>query len=258
MVLMVMAGNDENGNSEQLKEEAVRKTCKQDPSTDSLIPLKPLMIAALDQMKRFPRPLILLIMKPTCAGFVSVSSHRNILLACFFFFDTYISRVKSDSGSAQGDVSRFPNTNDNGFLGNLNSFGNQPSAKEESMSFSTASEQSRLVDPRLEGSKKPMGSVTALKELCMMEGLGVPFQAQPPSSSNPLQKDEVYADVCRYCVVSPCTVSPQLFHVHPALFRPDTSDLTQFEYSAGCLPIGAEHIPVGIGEWYFEWGYIEG
>ncbi|OMO76472.1 Double-stranded RNA-binding protein [Corchorus capsularis] len=109
--------------------------------------------------------------------------------------DTYISRVKSDSGSAQGDVSRLPNTNDNGFLSNLTSFGNQPSAKEESMSFSTASEQSRLVDPRLEGSKKPMGSVTALKELCMMEGLGVAFQAQPPSSSNPLQKDEVYAQV---------------------------------------------------------------
>ncbi|OMO56635.1 Ovarian tumor, otubain [Corchorus capsularis] len=29
-------GNDENGNSEQHKEEAVRKTCKQDPSSDSI------------------------------------------------------------------------------------------------------------------------------------------------------------------------------------------------------------------------------
>ncbi|OMO60767.1 patatin family protein [Corchorus capsularis] len=52
------------------------------------------------------------------------------------------------------------------------------------------------------------------------------------------------ADLCRYCVVSPRTVSPALFHVHPALFRPDTSDLTQFEYSAGCLPIRSERILV--------------
>ncbi|XVF87514.1 hypothetical protein PTKIN_Ptkin18bG0126200 [Pterospermum kingtungense] len=109
--------------------------------------------------------------------------------------NTYLSRIKPDAGSAQGDVSRFPNTSDNGFLGNLNSYGDQPWSKEESMSFSTASESSRLVDPRVEGSKKSMGSVTALKELCMMEGLGVVFQAQPPSSSNPLQKDEVYAQV---------------------------------------------------------------
>ncbi|XP_021293631.1 RNA polymerase II C-terminal domain phosphatase-like 1 isoform X2 [Herrania umbratica] len=109
--------------------------------------------------------------------------------------NTYLSRIKPDSGSAQGDLSRLSNINDNGFPGNVNSFGNQQLAKEESLSFSTASEQSRLADPRLEGSKKSMGSVTALKELCMMEGLGVVFQPQPPSSSNPLQKDEVYAQV---------------------------------------------------------------
>ncbi|XP_007025680.2 PREDICTED: RNA polymerase II C-terminal domain phosphatase-like 1 [Theobroma cacao] len=109
--------------------------------------------------------------------------------------NTYLSRIKPDSGSAEGDLSRLHNINDNGFPGNVNSFGNQLLAKEESLSFSTASEQSRLADPRLEGSKKSMGSVTALKELCMMEGLGVVFQPQPPSSSNALQKDEVYAQV---------------------------------------------------------------
>ncbi|KAK8294301.1 hypothetical protein V6Z12_D06G247700 [Gossypium hirsutum] len=63
------------------------------------------------------------------------------------------------------------------------------------MSFSIASESPRLVDPRLEGSKRSMGSIAALKELCMMEGLGVAFQAQPLSSFNPLQNDEVYAQV---------------------------------------------------------------
>ena len=58
--------------------------------------------------------------------------------------DTYLSCIKPDAGSAQGDVSRLPNTNDDGFLGNVNSYGNQPSSKEESISFSTASEPSRL------------------------------------------------------------------------------------------------------------------
>ncbi|KAK8594549.1 hypothetical protein V6N13_015471 [Hibiscus sabdariffa] len=108
--------------------------------------------------------------------------------------NTYLSRIKPDTGSAQGDL-RLANTNDNGFLGNVNLYGNQPLSKEESISFSTGPEPSRLLDPRLEGSRKSMGSVTALKELCMMEGLGVAFQAQPPSGSNTLQKDEVYAQV---------------------------------------------------------------
>ena len=76
-----------------------------------------------------------------------------------------MSRIKPDYGSAQGDVSRLFNINDNDFLGNVNSYGNQPLSKDDSMSFSTASEPSRLVDPRLEGSKKSMGSVNALKEL---------------------------------------------------------------------------------------------
>lgn len=95
------------------------------------------------------------------------------------------------------------------------------------MSFSTASESSRLLDPRLEGSKKSMSSISALKELvrlrelelpwsdsrsaidfihlfiyiystlqCMMEGLGVEFLLQPSLSSNSTQKDEICAQVC--------------------------------------------------------------
>ncbi|XVE51305.1 hypothetical protein DITRI_Ditri02bG0029500 [Diplodiscus trichospermus] len=103
--------------------------------------------------------------------------------------NTYLSRINPDAGSAHGDLSRLPNTNNNGFLGNMNSYVNQPWTKEEPMSFSTAS------DSRVEGSKKSMGSVTALKELCLTEGLEVDFQLQPPSSSNSLQKDEVYVQV---------------------------------------------------------------
>lgn len=131
-----------------------------------------------------------LVTRPSWAGFVSVSFNWDILLEFFFFYcalsfrlysysgfleqfwlsdniltDTYLSRIKPDSGSAEGDLSRLHNINDNGFPSNVNSFGNQLLAKEESLSFSTASEQSRLADPRLEGSKKSMGSVTALKEL---------------------------------------------------------------------------------------------
>ncbi|KAH9796889.1 RNA polymerase II C-terminal domain phosphatase-like 1 [Citrus sinensis] len=107
------------------------------------------------------------------------------------FADVYMLRVKSDSGSGHGDGSRFSNANENCFMGEINSFGGQPLAKDESLS----SEPSKLVDPRLEGSKKLMGSVSALKELCMTEGLGVVFQQQPPSSANSVQKDEVYAQV---------------------------------------------------------------
>ncbi|GKV45843.1 hypothetical protein SLEP1_g52881 [Rubroshorea leprosula] len=100
--------------------------------------------------------------------------------------DIYMSRTKSDSGNASWQI----NANNNGFLG---TFGNHSLAKDES--FSSASESSRLVDPRLDSSKKSVDSVSALKELCKMEGLGVAFQALPPSSSNSGQKDEVYAQV---------------------------------------------------------------
>ncbi|KAG5561728.1 hypothetical protein RHGRI_004693 [Rhododendron griersonianum] len=37
--------------------------------------------------------------------------------------------------------------------------------------------------------------------LCMMEGLAVAFQGQPPSSANPIQKNEVYAQVTIYMIL---------------------------------------------------------
>ena len=64
-----------------------------------------------------------------------------------------------------GDVNRSPNASDNGFMSHTNSFGYQSFSKEGSMLFSTASESCRLLDPRLESSKKSMGSISALKEL---------------------------------------------------------------------------------------------
>ncbi|KAG5561719.1 hypothetical protein RHGRI_004685 [Rhododendron griersonianum] len=63
---------------------------------------------------------------------------------------------------------------------------------EESPSLSNASDSSRVLDPRLEGSKK---------QWCMMEGLAVVFQGQPPSSANPIQKNEVYAQVAIYMIL---------------------------------------------------------
>ncbi|PON36796.1 Double-stranded RNA-binding domain containing protein [Parasponia andersonii] len=103
--------------------------------------------------------------------------------------DVYISRVKPDSGSL------LPDASDNGFFSNVNSSGSLSLAKEESLSFSTASEPSRLLGSRLEGSKKSANSVSALKEYCMMEGLGLAFHPQPPPPGGFIRKDEVHAQV---------------------------------------------------------------
>ncbi|KAJ6885828.1 hypothetical protein NC651_026477 [Populus alba x Populus x berolinensis] len=107
----------------------------------------------------------------------------------------YMLRVKPDSGPMHGDSSRYPSANNNGFLGDMNLFGNQPLPKDELVAYSAASESSRLLDPRLEGSKKSSGSVTLLKEFCMMEGLGVKFLAQTPLSANSIPGEEVHAQV---------------------------------------------------------------
>nr|KYP61031.1 hypothetical protein KK1_023455 [Cajanus cajan] len=110
--------------------------------------------------------------------------------------DIYLSSAKDEPGSTYGDVSGFPNANDNGYMGMTSSLGNQSLPKEDSASFSTASDPSRVLDPRLEVSKRSMGSISALKELCMMEGLGVNFLPTPaPVSTNSVQKDEVHAQV---------------------------------------------------------------
>ncbi|XP_062096634.1 RNA polymerase II C-terminal domain phosphatase-like 1 [Humulus lupulus] len=103
--------------------------------------------------------------------------------------DVYLSRVKPDSGSL------LPDTIDNGFVSNVNSSGSLSLAKDESLSFSNASEPPRFLGSRLESSKKSTNSVSALKDYCMMEGLSLAFHSLPLPSSGLVRKDEVHAQV---------------------------------------------------------------
>lgn len=123
------------------------------------------------------------------------AQHQAAEVSLMNLADKFLSHLKPDSVSLHGEGSKFSNANENGFVGDASSFGYQSSYKEESPSVSSAPEPPRVSDPRLEGSKKSMGSITALQELCMAEGLGVAFQSQPPPSANPNAKNEVYAQV---------------------------------------------------------------
>ncbi|XP_061375549.1 RNA polymerase II C-terminal domain phosphatase-like 1 isoform X2 [Gastrolobium bilobum] len=100
------------------------------------------------------------------------AQHKAAEYAIKQLADVYISHAKADPASTYGDVSGFHGANDNGFVSNVNSLGNQLLPKEESVAFSTASESVRVLDSGMEVSKRPMGSISALKELCMMEGFG--------------------------------------------------------------------------------------
>ncbi|CAL1372753.1 unnamed protein product [Linum trigynum] len=97
----------------------------------------------------------------------------------------YTSRSMPDSVSLHGDAGRYSGVNENGFSANVGSFGDQSAPKDDIVSFPP-------LDPRFEGSKRFSGSVTALKDFCMMEGLGMRFLPETPTSVN---SDEVYAQV---------------------------------------------------------------
>ncbi|KAK9064244.1 hypothetical protein SSX86_015624 [Deinandra increscens subsp. villosa] len=86
--------------------------------------------------------------------------------------DKYLSCLKS------GDEGRF--------IHDGSSFGHQALLREESTAFSTAPV---LAKPAIH--KK--GSIDALNELCMMEGLGMTFQPQPRVSTNMGLNNELYA-----------------------------------------------------------------
>ncbi|KAK7412322.1 hypothetical protein VNO78_03775 [Psophocarpus tetragonolobus] len=110
--------------------------------------------------------------------------------------DIYMSHATDDSGSPYGDVSGIHGSVNNGFMSSGNSPDNQIWPKEESVSFSTASESSRVLDPRFEVSERSMDSISALRELYMTEGLAASFQSPPaPASTHFSQKDEVHAQV---------------------------------------------------------------
>ena len=81
------------------------------------------------------------------------------------FADKYISSLKPDSSSVPGEWRRFPNTSNNGVANDFSSWGYQQLPKEEPGSFSTASMPPRVLDSRLEASKRPVGPIAALKEL---------------------------------------------------------------------------------------------
>ncbi|XP_042027811.1 RNA polymerase II C-terminal domain phosphatase-like 1 [Salvia splendens] len=113
-----------------------------------------------------------------------------------YLADKYLSHRRPDN-YVPGNESRIvANQKENGFISDPNTFGYQSLPKEEGAPFSTVAASPRIRDPRIEPSKKPIGSIAALKELCMMEGLGVAFQQhQPQFSANPGHKNEVYAQV---------------------------------------------------------------
>ncbi|KAL8507448.1 hypothetical protein ACS0TY_018118 [Phlomoides rotata] len=90
----------------------------------------------------------------------------------FYLADKFLSQPKSDA----------------------NSFGYQSSPKEE-VTSSRSSSSPRILDPRMETSKRLMSPISALKELCIMEGLGVAFYPRPQFSANWGQKNEVCAEV---------------------------------------------------------------
>ncbi|KAF9608351.1 hypothetical protein IFM89_009286 [Coptis chinensis] len=87
----------------------------------------------------------------------------------------YLSNVLPNPISAHGDLNMLPNMKENGFLGDTKSSGYHTPIKEDLVQIFKP-ESSRFSDPRPEGSKRLTSSVSALKELCTVEGLSLVFQ----------------------------------------------------------------------------------
>ncbi|KAG5406848.1 hypothetical protein IGI04_012967 [Brassica rapa subsp. trilocularis] len=103
--------------------------------------------------------------------------------------DIYLSRANGDPGSSHRDVSPFANGNI--IMGNANALDKQPFARDET----AMPVPSRPTDPRLEGSMRHTGSITALRELCASEGREMSFQSQRPLHSDMVHRDELHAQV---------------------------------------------------------------
>lgn len=85
----------------------------------------------------------------------------SLLIPIFLSFynfpaDFYMSRTNGDPGPSHRDASLFTNG-----MGNANTLDNQPFARDET----AMPVSSRPTDPRLEGSMRHTGSITALREL---------------------------------------------------------------------------------------------
>ncbi|KAI4312128.1 hypothetical protein MLD38_036976 [Melastoma candidum] len=108
--------------------------------------------------------------------------------------DIYLSGAKSEFASRPGDANRLSAPVENGYMGTGNSFSNQPFLKDETGLYASGVEPSRLLDGRMDGSKPPLSSIAALRELSMMEGLGVVFDTQPQRSPTSM-REEILAQV---------------------------------------------------------------
>ncbi|KAL5730230.1 protein-serine/threonine phosphatase [Ranunculus cassubicifolius] len=102
--------------------------------------------------------------------------------------DKYLSSEKLNNLSPQ---------NESDVLADSLSFGRGQSLKEEhplSTLTTTSAPSGRYLDPRMmeSGSKKPLDSVSALKQLCFKEGLALMIKGQP-TVSNSVQRDEEHA-----------------------------------------------------------------
>lgn len=102
----------------------------------------------------------------------------------------YLSNGMMDPSAVQGDSNKFYNVKENGFLRDSNSFGYLESTKDDVLPFANTTEEAHLLDQKAEGPNQANATVATLKELCIMEGYNLVFQAQPSSG-----KDGVYAQV---------------------------------------------------------------
>ncbi|GAB2268794.1 hypothetical protein Dimus_003739, partial [Dionaea muscipula] len=106
--------------------------------------------------------------------------------------DRYVAHIKNDSSLRSGESNQLP-VHENEFLSNLNSYGNEPSLNDETPPSSSPTEPTRPEKSSRDGLKNFNGSVYAPKELCLSEGLGVDFRAQPVVSASG-HMDEAYAE----------------------------------------------------------------
>ncbi|KAH9626987.1 hypothetical protein KSS87_017838 [Heliosperma pusillum] len=106
--------------------------------------------------------------------------------------DRYLTHIKSDSSTPQSDTSRGQSPNNIGNPSESHSPGDRPLTKEEK---SPSVELTKPDDMNVDDSKDSASSVSALKELCMKDGLSMDFRSSSPSSTSTNQGDEVHAEV---------------------------------------------------------------
>ncbi|XP_068640149.1 RNA polymerase II C-terminal domain phosphatase-like 1 isoform X2 [Aristolochia californica] len=103
--------------------------------------------------------------------------------------DKYLSQISPDP-----DLNKLSHANENGFMSDSSLLRHPGFSKDEALPIPSTSEQSRFLDQRLERSNTAVSSISALKELCMVEGLSLDFK-QPALSKGSSFDGEVYAEV---------------------------------------------------------------